>query len=121
LPVQLPLTLSVTPSQLSSTPLHASATGDPAVTPHVPAEPLHTIDPVRRHAPVPTEHELRASTQVVLQRRKPGGQTDAHDPATHARVPPLGAMHTRPQAPQWSALLLVATSQPLRASPSQSA
>ena len=47
-------TLSTTPSQLSSIPLHTSATGAPAVALHVVLIPLQITAPVRAQAPTPT-------------------------------------------------------------------
>jgi len=59
--------LSTTPSQLSSMPLHTSATGEPAVTEQVVVAPVpQTTVPVRAQAPTPTVHEVPVGAQVPL-------------------------------------------------------
>ena len=58
---------SIVPLQLSSTRLHVSVVGEPAPTLQAVLVPEHTIEPERKHAPVPAEHPAPVVRQTPLQ------------------------------------------------------
>jgi len=80
--------LSTVPSQLSSTPLQTSARGAPAVTLQVVVAPaLHTVVPVRWHAPTPTVQLVPVRRHVPPQFENPGAHV--HVPIPLQIPPPM--------------------------------
>jgi hypothetical protein len=62
---------------------------------------------------------VRRFRQTPEQLVCPLGHVALHVPLRHAAEPPVGAVHTRPQAPQWATVLRRSVSHPLAALPSQ--
>ena len=86
---------STTPLQLSSTRLHVSVVGEPALTLHAVLVPEHTIVPERKHAPVPAEHDAPVTRQKPPQSVWPVGQPQV----PLVQMPPEGELHEVPLVP----------------------
>lgn len=100
-----------------------------APTPHTPmlqaAAPPEGAGHIRPHAPQWSTLVLRLTSHpfngLPSQSAKPGlHRTKRHAPSVQSLVA-LARLHARPQAPQWSALVRVFTSQPSATMPLQSA
>jgi hypothetical protein len=85
---------SITPLQLSSTPLHVSACGGAGVALQTALVPLHVHAPVTAHPPTPTVH-VPEILQTPPQFCWPAGQP--HAPAVHTIPAPI-APHADPFA-----------------------
>ena len=59
--------LSITASQLSSTPLHVSGVGEAGAAVQIVPVPLHVTTPERRHAPTPAEQLAPVTLHVPPQ------------------------------------------------------
>jgi hypothetical protein len=86
------------------------------------APPLQLPPPGQTRLHMPQWAALvRRSTQTEPQRVDPVGHAGTHRPLEHMPVPPPpGAGHAFPQKPQWLAFVVMFTSHPLDARPSQS-
>ena len=106
-------------SQLPKPPLHAMAQL-PALHDGVPFEPLHTLPQAPQFDALVCVFGSQPVTALISQSANPALHAMAQLPALHEGVP-FEPLHALPHDPQFDALVLVFTSQPLAALMSQSA